>query len=303
MIKTETLEDFYRQISVGTDNTLPINNTGRGHFNVFQRSGSHDKTPFIRRDYYKITLVRGEGTVYYEDKSIVINRPALIFSGPAEPSSCESASAGKGGYFCLFSPDFMAYREYEITLHDYPFFRLNGEHIITLDENQYDSFIQLFEKMRAELDTSYSFKYELLRSYLQVVMYEALKIGEFLKPIQHINAAARTTAIFLQLLADQFPVDSPSQKLKLKTAIDYANHMAIHINHLNRSVKKITGKTTTRHIAERILTEAQALLKYSDLNINQIAMALGYDEVAYFVNFFKKNTGYTPGNSRLVVPR
>lgn len=298
MIRTETLEDFYARVKGNEDATLLIDNTGQGHFNIFPRAGSHHKTPFIRRDYYKITLARGEGRVHYADKSVEINQPSLVFSGVAEPSSCESASGQQDGWFCLFSSDFIAFRDAKNTLQEYPFFRPNGAHIITLNEDQYLSFSQLFEKMAAELSATYYYKYELLRSYLQIVMYEALKIGPSLQPGNYINAAARITTLFFQLLERQFPVDSPDHGLQLKTAADYAKHLSIHINHLNRSVKEITGKTTTRHIAERTLKEAQALLRHSDWNINQIATALGFEEAAYFVNFFKKNTGKAPGHSR-----
>jgi AraC family transcriptional activator of pobA len=302
MISTETLEDFYRRISGDKETKLPID-TGMGHFNVFKRAGTPHKTPFIRRDYYKITLVRGEGTVHYADKSVTVDRPALVFSGALEPSSCESSSAAQGGWFCLFSPEFIESRNFINTLQDYPFFRLNGEHIIVLDEDQYQSFSQLFEKMAGELSVPSLYKYELLKSYLQIIMYEALKIGTTVQHAQHVNAAARITNLFLQLLERQFPIDSPSNGLKLKTASDYAEILAIHVNHLNRSVRKVTGKTTTHHIAERILKEAQALLKHSDWNINQIATALGFEEASYFVNFFRKNTGRAPGHSRLETVR
>jgi AraC family transcriptional activator of pobA len=300
MIETETLKDFYRRVQGDTENLSTIN-TGQGHFNMFKRAASHQQTPFIRRDYYKITLVHGQGTIHYADRSIAIDGQALVFSGVAEPSSCEAVSARQDGWVCLFSPEFMSSRQHQSALQDYPYFRPNGEHIITLNDKQYLMYLEIFEKMASELAAPYHFKYGLIRSYLHIVMYEALKIGPPLKSLQLINAAARITTSFLQLLEQQFPIDSPARGLQLKTAADYATNLSVHINHLNRSVKEVTGKTTTRHIAERILVEAQALLKYSDWNVNQIAAALGFEEPAYFVNFFRKNTGKPPGRSRSVI--
>jgi AraC family transcriptional activator of pobA len=300
MIETETLRDFYSRIQGDTGNLLATN-TGQGHFNMFRRAASHQQTPFIRRDYYKITLVDGQGTIHYADRSVAIDGPALVFSGVAEPSSCEAVSARQDGWVCLFSPEFMASGHHQSALQDYPYFHPNGEHIITLNDEQYLSYLEIFEKMAGEIAAAYSFKYGLIRSYLHIVMYEALKIGPPSKHPQLINAATRITTRFLQLLERQFPVDSPTHVLQLKTASDYAMNLSVHINHLNRSVKTVTGKTTTRHIAERTLTEAKALLKSSDWNINQIATALGFEEAAYFVNFFRKNTGRPPGHSRSVI--
>jgi AraC-like DNA-binding protein len=82
--------------------------------------------------------------------------------------------------------------------------------------------------------------------------------------------------------------------LKLKTAQDYANHLSIHVNSLNRAVKEITGKSTTTLIAERITAEATTLLRYTDWSVADIAYALGFEYPNYFSNFFKKATSHTP---------
>jgi AraC family transcriptional activator of pobA len=48
-----------------------------------------------------------------------------------------------------------------------------------------------------------------------------------------------------------------------------------------------------------VLKEALALLKHTDWSIAQIANGLGFEEPAYFTNFFKKYTGSAPATSRL----
>jgi AraC-like DNA-binding protein len=80
----------------------------------------------------------------------------------------------------------------------------------------------------------------------------------------------------------------------MRTAADFARNLAIHVNHLNRAVKETTGKTTTEHIADRVIKEAQALLLHSDWNVSEIAYGLGFEYPAYFNNFFKKQTEVTP---------
>jgi len=102
----------------------------------------------------------------------------------------------------------------------------------------------------------------------------------------------------MELLERQFPIDTPENALRLKTANDYAQSLSVHANHLNRSVKEITGKTTTEHISARITKEAQALLNHTNWNVSEIAYSLGFEYPAYFNIFFKKQTGLTPGNVR-----
>ncbi|WP_395763159.1 helix-turn-helix domain-containing protein [Elizabethkingia anophelis] len=67
---------------------------------------------------------------------------------------------------------------------------------------------------------------------------------------------------------------------------------------MNRSVKQITGKSTSTHIAERIITEAKALLQYTDWDIATIANTLGFEYPTYFNNYFKRITGSTPSSFR-----
>jgi AraC-like DNA-binding protein len=86
--------------------------------------------------------------------------------------------------------------------------------------------------------------------------------------------------------------------LQLKSPQDYAAFLSLHVNHLNHSVKEVTGKSTSTHISERIITEAKALLKHTDWSISEIAYALGFEYPTYFNNYFKRLTGTAPSSIR-----
>ena len=104
--------------------------------------------------------------------------------------------------------------------------------------------------------------------------------------------------MFQELLERQFPIESTDQPLQLKTAQDYAKSLTVHVNYLNRAVKEVTGKPTTAHISERIISEAKALLQHTDWNIADIAYALGFEYPTYFNNYFKRITGTNPRSLR-----
>ncbi|QEM10790.1 helix-turn-helix domain-containing protein [Mucilaginibacter rubeus] len=293
----ETLEEFYRRHPVDNQKVFAENNTGQGHFNVFMRKPCMVRSPFSRRDFYKIALVIGNGKMHYTDKEVVVDRPALVFSSPSATSSWESDTGPQTGWFCLFTQAFIESGSPQIQ--DFPLFKAGGSHIVFLTESQQAFFSAVLRKMMEEMDSEYSGKYDLLRNYLRILMHEALKISPLNPAENNINAPARITNQFLELLERQFPIDSSGQYLKLKTANEFANCLAVHTNHLNRSVKESTGQTTSQHISARILKEAQALLKHTDWSIAQIAAGLGFEEPAYFTNFFKKHTGISPATSRL----
>ena len=103
---------------------------------------------------------------------------------------------------------------------------------------------------------------------------------------------------FLMQLRGQFPITEDTQPIKLRKASDFADILNIHVNHLNRSVKLYTGKTTTQNINERFIQEARGLLKRNDWSITTIAIVLGFREVNHFSAFFKKHIGHTPTDYR-----
>lgn len=80
----------------------------------------------------------------------------------------------------------------------------------------------------------------------------------------------------------------------------YAEFMHLSSYQLNEIVKRTQGKTCSELIAEHIILESKRHLLATSNQINQIAYRLGYDDVSYFIRFFKKHTGYTPETFRKI---
>ena len=111
---------------------------------------------------------------------------------------------------------------------------------------------------------------------------------------------SRVVGAFRVLLAQQFPIVSPSQRLELRTAQAFADRLAVHVNHLNRTLKAATGNTTSQLLAQRLVQEARALLRHTDWPIGQIGYCLGFEEQTHFTHFFKRHAQCTPTAARQV---
>jgi AraC family transcriptional regulator, transcriptional activator of pobA len=57
-------------------------------------------------------------------------------------------------------------------------------------------------------------------------------------------------------------------------------------------------KSPSQVIQERILIEAKRLLCYTDKSVKEIAYDLGFEDISYYSNFFKKHTGLSPVDFR-----
>ncbi len=294
----ESIHDFYQRFAVTKHSQYAVSPTSFGHFNVFKRDACSFLTPYSRRDYYKISLILGEGELHYANRWIKVDQPALLFSNPIIPYAWEQASLDQDGWFCLFTESFISHEARQDFLQASPLFKIDGNPLLFLKEQQVNEVSALFKAMKTEIDSDYVHKYDMLRHYLHLIVHQAMKLNPPAQFETHGNASARISHLFFELLERQFPIDSPQYHLKLKTATDFAYGLSVHVNHLNRAVKEATGKTTSAHISSRIIQEAKALLQFTNWNISEVAYSLGFEYPAYFTNFFKKNTGQSPKSFR-----
>ena len=79
---------------------------------------------------------------------------------------------------------------------------------------------------------------------------------------------------------------------------DYAEALHITVPHLCSTIKQASQRTAGDLIVEAILTDAKAQLKLSVTPIKEIAISLGFENVAFFNRFFKTHVGVTPKNYR-----
>ena len=269
-------------------------------FRAFQIEQDGNETRvYSRKEFYKICLTTGKSKIHYSDKSFEQEGTVLFFGNPHIPYSWETISTTYQGYTILFSEEFFKNSERSESLQQSSFFKIGGTPVLKITEEQRQFLNTIFQKMIAEQESDYVYKDELIRNYISLIIHESLKLEPAENFDQNKNAASRLTSVFLELLERQFPIETTDQSLHLKSAQDFAKNLNVHVNYLNRAVKDITGKSTTAHITERILTEAKALLQHTDWNISEIAFALGFDYPTYFNNFFKKQTGTNPKAFRL----
>lgn len=269
-------------------------------FKVYKvQSGVNAVPSYNRRDFYKICLNTGKNIIHYADRGIKTDDSILFFGNPRIPYSWEIVSSEFSGYACVFTEDFLRSHINAESLQQSPLFKIGGTPVFHLAENQRIFLTTMFERMLAEQQQDYVFKDEAICNYINLLIHEALKMEPSKDYFTPRNGSSRLTSLFFELLERQFPIESPSESLQLKSAQDFASGLAVQVNHLNRSVKEVTGKPTTTHISERIISEAKALLQHTDWSIGDIAYALGFEYPTYFNNYFKRITGTVPKSLRI----
>jgi YesN/AraC family two-component response regulator len=80
--------------------------------------------------------------------------------------------------------------------------------------------------------------------------------------------------------------------------INFSEHISKKLNHdysyLSNLFSDVQGTTIEKYFIAQKIEKVKELLKYNELSLSEIADRLGYSNVAYLSNQFKKQTGLTP---------
>jgi len=86
-----------------------------------------------------------------------------------------------------------------------------------------------------------------------------------------------------------------AEPLSLSVIAEYFNR---NESRLSADFKEETGKTLTNFIQQTRISRAANYLSNTELSVSEIALAVGFDDFAYFSRIFKKHTGYSPKEYR-----
>lgn len=300
--KKLTLSEDFSQVSVDQENLPKV--PAKSNFSIHSRSTNpcREYISASRRDYYKITLMtQGGGIMTLGQRTYVIKAPAIVFINPLEPKLWEPKGE-QDGYYCRFTENlFEMQRHSRDELLHHPLFQVGANPVINLTEQQTTYMLQLFGHLLKESKDCNPYRQEAILIYLQLLLLEAKRVATpQIIPQRSLTTAQLLAERFTDTLERQFPITSEQEQIHLKTASDFALTLNVHPNHLNATVKRVTGRTTSEHIRQRILLEARLLLMHTDWPISAIAHSLGFEEPANFSHFFKSQTGHTPHTFRML---
>jgi AraC family transcriptional activator of pobA len=132
-----------------------------------------------------------------------------------------------------------------------------------------------------------NFGYEqVIHHFLQLVFIELLRQNKDAITGGTITYSQERLEAFQDLIADHFTDQ--------KQAGWYARQLNLSAYQLNAITKASLEITSSAVINEYIVLEAKRQLLATSDQVTQISWHLGYQDVSYFIRFFKKHTGYAP---------
>ena len=82
------------------------------------------------------------------------------------------------------------------------------------------------------------------------------------------------------------------------TVAELADRVALSRSQFTRRFLAHTGLSPTRYLINARIDRARQLLTETNMSVTQVAMTLGYTDVAYFSRQYRRHTGRTPGRAQ-----
>ena len=169
---------------------------------------------------------------------------------------------------------------------------INEVPLIKISKPEMDQLLYPLDHLVSELKSDRLGRYDITIAWVKIFMVYASRIK---MEKGKINSATLSEAHYIIRKL----IDAVEQHFQRKhRPADYAKLLNVTVKTLNRTAKQHLEKTVSDMISERIITQAKHELFLNDKPIKEIALELGFHDVAYFSRVFKVQTGVSPDGYR-----
>lgn len=236
-----------------------------------------------RHDFYFIlALMKGKGEHTIDFTPYKIKNYSIFFMRPGQVHKLV-LKAGSIGYVMQFRKDFYLLNDKESRM----LLRRAGSksHL----ELNAETFKKLFPILTGIFQESVDKKEkysEIIKASIGILLIELIRNQQKSEKGIEKNTALDRLEEFYELLDIHISEN--------KQASQYAEMLSLTPYQLNTIAKTALGKTSSELINEQIILESKRYLLSTSNQVKEIAYHLGYEDVSYFIRFFKKHTGVSP---------
>lgn len=257
--------------------------------------------PAFRHEFYAIAIkadgdgrvVSGQFADFPEGSSIFFNTPFQLLSWDIVPNW--------SGYYLMFSQDFVAQSPVLSQLLSlFPYLKMEKSIPFEIPHQQLDQILSIYQNIWDEYNGSATDKFQIIEAQVYLLLCIVKRLFE--KQVDQDMAKSSLKAADLKLLSRYqtliqtsfYPDTKHETFANIHSTSYYAQKLSVHPNHLNATVKKITGLTALNHLHNHLLILSKSYLAQTEWSIKEIAYTLFFDSPNNFSSFFKRYTKLTP---------
>lgn len=234
--------------------------------------------------FYLLVLKNGEGKHEIDFTMHEVGDNMLFFMRPGQVHQL-TLKTGSTGYLLQFKPDFFDAQDHSIV----QLIRQASRHnFCKTDSDRFEQLANILTYIFKEFRDRQDRYQEVIKASLHVFFIELLRQR------RNKEEPRKGANPYTQEKLDQFVGLLEIRLTTHKQVAQYAGLMNISVYQLASITKKLLGKTPSEVINAYIILETKRQLLASSSQVSQIAFYLGYEDVSYFIRFFKRHTGSSP---------
>jgi AraC-like DNA-binding protein len=239
-------------------------------------------------------MTYGCSTYDYEEGTLIFIAPGQVYG--VEDNSVKRKGAGVA---LIFHPDLIHGTSLGRNMKDYSFFSYEVKEALHLSTRERAIINDCIEKINYELEHAIdSHSKTLIVSYIELFLNYCKRFYER-QFITRSNVNKDVLARFEKIMEDYFSSEKPLES-GLPSVSYCAEKLFLSPNYLGDLLKKETGKSAQEHIQLKLIDVAKEKIYDSSKSISEIAYELGFKYPQHFTRMFKKNTGFSPNEYRLL---
>lgn len=255
---------------------VPLEVLGAGYMSVETKAPTNrpNGTPSYQLIYIKST--KNPITFLIGDKIYTAQKDDLILYRPGETQKYRYCVDDEAISFWIHFDGTEAENIMRrLNLHDIKVLRISDQHF---------SFPTVIKKIINELNSSQYFSNDIIIGELYTLLAKIAQI-KFLSK----NNLSKINEIINDIKLNF--TDNTSNE-------EYAHKCGLSIPHFLRNFKQVTGTSPHNYKLKIRLEYAKRMISSTELNINEIAQVVGYNDPFHFSRYFKKLTGCSPKQYR-----
>lgn len=259
-----------------------------GQFNLTDVSELKYKSPGERDDLYKIVWAMNDSVkLGLDGYRVLLQKNHLLFATPLNQLDLDIENKDIVVY--TFNREFYCIRDHdaEVSCNGFLFLGSSAPIVVGLSEQEQRSFKLLYEFFVEEFETIDHIQGEMLLVLLKRLLIKSVRIARKILPDEDMPQTKLDTIRKFNLLVEMH------FREKHKVG-EYADLLHMTPKSLSNLFSRYYTKSPLKIITERIILESKRLLDFSDKNINEIALVLGFEELSHFSKFFKTQVGLSP---------
>jgi AraC-like DNA-binding protein len=255
----------------------------------FTQENLDDNKLLSVHDHIKILFIPKGNSVKVDFQEFITETDSLLFLNP-KVVIMPNEEDEMGGLLLHFNRDFYCVQihDQEVACDGILYNNVFEVPFIGLDENQSAEIQKIIQDIQLEMQNEDSNTEEMLRILLKLIIIKSTRIWKQKHQLSQEEQQSDVSFLrkFSQLVEQHYKTHH--------TVADYADMLFLTPKNLSKKIGLLSKETPNDIIKNRIILESKRLLAHTAITVKEIAYSLNYEDDAYFVRFFTKNTGISP---------